>query len=213
CRPAQEVVIGGWSSEGGRFRSLLAGVHRDGGLAYIGRVGPGYDDAKVARLRPHLERLAASRSPFVGAAAPPPSRDVHWLQPELVAEIEFAGWTGAGMVREAAFQGLREDKPAAEVVAEIAAAPAVPQRIRAAGSNVVLGVAISHADKALWPGDGDGKAVTKLDLARYYAAVGPWLIEHLRGRPCSCVRAPDGIQAEQFFQRHAMAGMPKVVRQ
>lgn len=215
CRAGHEVVVGAWATTGGRFRSLLAGVYREGRLAYVGRVGTGYGSGKVAALLPRLKAVAAAASPFSGAGAPRKTGDIHWVRPELVAEIEFAGWTGEGLVRQAAFKGLRDDKPAAEVAAEAPASPATvqvpslrPARIVSPkGRSDVMGVTISHPDKALWPAaGGDGRPVTKVDLARYFEAVGPWLMDHVRGRPCSVIRAPDGYAGEQFFQRHAMAG-------
>ncbi len=144
-----------------------------------------------------------------------------------------------GMIRQASFKGLRRDKPASEVIAEmpspvesgrdeadgkLAAEVMLPRARRAArsraaaktsarssaaqkGTVVVMGVPISKPDKALWPDALDAEPVTKLDLATYYEAVGDWLLPHLRGRPCSLVRAPEGIGGEQFFQRHAMAGL------
>jgi bifunctional non-homologous end joining protein LigD len=178
----------------------------------------------------------------------------------LVAEIEFAGWTEGGNVRQAAFKGLRDDKPASEVHAEMPVAAAAidsspklgnaPGRsvrggrggdgvgarqagknsvsivttgknasdsgvssstgVRHSSPNVVMGVTISKSDKALWPDAGDGRPVTKLDLARYYEAVSAWLMPHIEGRPCSIIRAPDGLQGETFFQRHAMGGMSEL---
>ncbi|MGB8398848.1 DNA ligase D, partial [Bradyrhizobium sp.] len=167
------------------------------------------------RIMPALKAVASGKSPFGGKNAPPKTRDVHWLKPELVAEIEFAGFTADGNIRQAAFKGLRLDKPAAEVEAE---KPAMTRVARLAGKTAakgkpaankaaeVMGVVISKPDKALWPDAGDGRAVTKLDLARYFEAVGGWIIGHLKGRPCSILRAPDGINGEKFFQRHAMPG-------
>jgi bifunctional non-homologous end joining protein LigD len=214
CRAGHEVVIGGWSTTNGKFRSLLVGVNRGEHFAYIGRVGTGYSEAKVKQLLPRLKEMEAAKSPFTGDGAPKKDGTVFWTKPELVAEIEFAGWTGGGNVRQAAFKGLREDKPAKEVAAE---RPADPQETQIADpakvtgktkkSPVVMGVIISKPDKALWPNAGDsGEPVTKLDLAEYFAAVGFWMMEHLKGRPCSLVRAPDGYAGEQFFQRHAMPG-------
>ena len=217
CRPGYEVVLGGWTTESGTVRSLLAGVNRRGHLEYIGRIGTGYGREAVKNLLPQLKALTTDKSPFAGANAPAKQRNVRWLVPRLVAEIEFAGWTGSGMIRQAAFKGLRQDKPAREVVAEAETpmempAPAADREIASSrgarvGATVVLGVAISKPDKALWADAGDGRAVTKLDLALYFEKVGAWMLPHLKGRPCSLVRAPDGIGGQHFFQRHAMAGM------
>ena len=217
CRAGHEVVIGGYATTSGKFRSLLVGVHRADSFVYVGRVGTGYGAAKVKDLLPKLQAVEKAKSPFTGIGAPKMEPGVVWLKPELVAEIEFAGWTSDGLVRQAAFKALREDKPAAEVEAERPAPPAsteVPQpaaptsskSFKRGGKVDVMGVLISSPDKPLWTDANDGKPVTKEDLARYYEAVGPWLIDHIRGRPCSIIRAPDGIGGEQFFQRHAMPG-------
>jgi bifunctional non-homologous end joining protein LigD len=217
CRAGHEVVIGGYSTTAGKFRSLLVGVHRGDGFVYVGRVGTGFGVTKVKTLWQRLQALKAPKSPFTGLNAPKKESGVVWLQPDLVAEIEFAGWTADGLVRQAAFKALREDKPASEVEAETPAAPAntdLPQParptpakpLRRGGRVAVMGVLISNPDKPLWPDANDGIPVTKEDLARYYEAVGPWLIDHIKGRPCSIIRAPGGVGGEQFFQRHAMPG-------
>src|ERR1700722_15940613 len=224
-RAGQEVVLGGWKTTNGKFRSLMAGVHRDGHLAFVGIVGTGFGQDTVRRIMPALKAAASNQNPFGGKDAPRKTRDVHWLKPELVAEIEFAGWTEGGNIRQAAFKGLRQDKPAGEVEAEGPAMTRIgkpvakktsgtPVKARARVENKsaeVMGVVISKPDKELWPDGGHGEGVTKLDLARYFEAVGGWMIGHLRGRPCSIVRAPDGIGGERFFQRHAMPGTSKLL--
>ena len=276
-RAGHEVVIGGWTADGKDLRALIAGVYKDGRLVPVGRVGTGFNSENVKTLVARLKKVAADKSPFQERIPLPNDRTIHWVRPELVAEIELAGWTAGGNVRQAAFKGLREDKPANEVTAEVAAAPerALPkanspvkaltparqegsaaaavgdrlgsdgsasdmnanrrtnskggQKSRAGGGTAhvakevsprparsvfnassgvtVMGVAISKPDKVFWPAVDGGKPVTKSDLARYFEAVSDWLFPHIEGRPCSIVRAPDGIDGETFFQRHAMPGI------
>jgi bifunctional non-homologous end joining protein LigD len=229
ARAGQEVVIGGWKTTDGKFRSLMAGVYRGKHLVFVGMVGTGYGADKVKQIMPALKAAASDKSPFEGKNAPRREREVHWLKPELVAEIEFAGWTADGNVRQAAFKGLRTDKDAREVRAEMPAMTNVAQPVAAQTKSAVksskpaprakvaetkasevMGVVISHPDKAMWPDAGDGEEVTKLDLAHYFEAVGEWMMPHLAGRPCSIVRAPDGIKGQQFFQRHGMQGTSKL---
>jgi bifunctional non-homologous end joining protein LigD len=222
CRAGHEVVLGGWKTTSGKFRSLMAGVYRGDHLAFVGMVGTGFGQDKVRRLMPVLKAHASDKNPFGGKNAPRKTRDVHWLKPELVAEIEFAGFTADGNIRQAAFKGLRQDKPAEEVEAETPVKTAIakpkPEKAPVASAKAaanktaeVMGVVISKPDKELWPDAGDGEPVTKLDLAEYFEAVGEWMIGHLKGRPCSIVRAPDGISGENFFQRHAMQGMSSLL--
>ncbi len=222
CRAGHEVVIGGWTTTNGRFRSLLAGVYKGEHLIYVGRVGTGYSQKVVERILPKLKKMAGRKSPFTGLRAPKSRPDINWLKPELVAEIEFAGWTGDGNIRQASFKGFREDKPAREVATEVpmpvesVALPHADAKIvtgqKAAPkpaegkSPFVMGVRLSHSEKPLWPDANGGAPVTKLDLAVYFEAVGDWLLPHIKGRPCSIIRAPDGFAGEQFFQRHAMPG-------
>ena len=223
CRQGHEVVIGGWTTTGDAFRSLIAGVYRDGQLAHVGRIGTGFGRDVVAEILPRLKALETDASPFKGKGAPRKAEGIHWVRPELVAEIQYAGFTGDGSIRQASFKGLREDKLADQVEAETPAPAATTQvrdppsaitvqTVKARGSEAVMGITISHADKPLWPDAGDGQPVTKLELARYYKAVGEWMLSHVKGRPCSMIRMPDGIGgAQNFFQRHVAKGQSALI--
>lgn len=220
CRGRDEVVIGGWTSDGARFRSLLVGVKEGRGLRPLGRVGTGYAQPLLKTLVPALQAAESERSPFVGEDAPRRAargETIHWTRPVLVAEIEHGGYTDGGSLRQAAFKGLREDKAAAEVDAP----PQPPSRAIGAqdkangqatqgrgkpGKVVVAGVTISNPDKVLWPAHDGAAAITKADLARYYAMAAERILPHVADRPLSIIRAPEGIGGEQFFQRHAMPG-------
>ncbi|MDX2275752.1 MAG: DNA ligase D [Hyphomonadaceae bacterium] len=223
ARLGHEVVIGGWSAEGERFRSLLVGVNHGGHLVYTGRVGTGFTQTTAQQVAAKLKKLEQKESPFGGADAPKRERGVHWVKPELVAEIEFAGWSDQGAVRQGAFKGLREDKRAKDVVAEEAMKAkaaklkplttterASPARVMKSSDRAdVMGVSLSHPDKPLWP----QPEITKLDLAHYFEAVGEHMLAHIKRRPCSIIRAPDGIDKELFFQRHPMKGASDLITQ
>ena len=170
CRGGQEVVVGGWSGSSRNLRSLLVGVYRGDHLVHTGRVGTGFNQRNSGGLLKKLVALSTDKSPFGGKGAPRRAKDVTWVKPELIAEIEFAGWTGDGMVRQAAFKGLREDKPAKEVRAERAVAPdqldsTAGEKLKArqpaprpkAKGSVVLGTVISNPDKILWPAEGQSR--------------------------------------------------------
>ena len=225
CRGRDEVIIGGWTSEGDRFRSLIVGVRDKDGLRHLGRVGTGYSAPLVKTLIPALKKAGSDDNPFVGKDAPRKSRagglTIHWTRPVLVAEIEHGGYTDTGSLRQAAFKGLRDDKAAAEVT-DRPQAPSRPSKEKGTpaglpgltvpgekpvkGKLVVAGVTISNPDKLLWPAAGGRPAITKAELVRYYEMAAERILPHVADRPVSIIRAPEGIAGEKFFQRHAMPG-------
>jgi bifunctional non-homologous end joining protein LigD len=216
CVARQELVIGGYTDPDGaraEFGSLLLGVHdRAGRLVYAGRVGTGFDQATLRSLGTRLRKLERRVSPFAPEGPRPPARGAHWVKPELVAEVAFTEWTRDGLLRHPAFQGLREDKPAAQIVRETSRppAPARPHPI-AGGSDgpvEVAGVRLTHPDRVLYR----DQAITKLGLARYYEAVADWMVPHVADRPLSLVRCPEGDRGACFYQKHAAPGVPKQVK-
>jgi len=196
CTRRQEFVIIGFveSDKAGRdLRSLAVGVNEGGALRYAGRVGTGFDadtrDVLMAKLKPLMRKTAPAEVPRVAA------RGVKWVAPKLVAEIAFAEFTGDNVLRHASFLGLREDKPADEVVAE---RPTDAPAGKPADDGKPFGIAITHPDRVIFPGDG----TTKGELAAYYAKVAAPMLRWLGDRPVSLVRCPSGRGKACFFQKH-----------
>jgi bifunctional non-homologous end joining protein LigD len=219
CRGGQEVVIGAWRGTDSTLRSLLVGVHKGKDFVYMGRVGTGYNAKTAAELLKKLRPIKRKTSPFDDARG---GGDINWVEPKLVAEIEFENVTQDGLFRQAAFKGLRQDKPADSIVPEIPADASQQEKRAMAASakksksisdaspdraDTVLGIRISHPEKELWPKSKLGPAVTKLDLARYMAAAADHMLPHIANRPISIVRTPDGIEGQTFYQRHELKGL------
>ncbi|MFH5926099.1 DNA ligase D [Roseomonas xinghualingensis] len=210
CRGNDEFVVGGHGTGAKGRMTLLLGAWRDGKLVYLGRVGSGISGEKAKDLEKQLRGLKRKDSPF--ANAPADRRATSWVEPRLVAEVDYTGWTADGLLRQASFKGVREDKPAEEVgMPRPGEAQPEPKAAQPAssGRSVVAGVALSHPDKLYWPDEG----ITKRGLAEYMEAVAPRLLPWVAGRPLSLLRAPDGIKGDRFFQRHAGRGTSALITQ
>jgi bifunctional non-homologous end joining protein LigD len=213
CSRRQELVIVGYTdatSRRGGFGALHLGIHQpDGTLRYAGKVGTGFSDASAARLVAQLEPLVVAKPKFAGAPRGAEARRSHWVRPELVAEVEFTEWTDDGTLRHPSFKGLRVDKAARDVVEEraepapVARTPA-PRGKAAPGDVVVAGVVISNPEKLLYPDVG----LTKRDLALFYEAIGEWILPHVRNRPLTLVRCPNGWREKCFYQKSAAGSHP-----
>ena len=219
CTLRQEFVILGYvpSTAAGRgLRSLVVGYNEKGKLHYGGRVGTGFSGTITSDLKKRLDRIATKKPPIDGPEAK--DKKVVWAKPELVAEVEFRSWTGDGILRQASFQGLREDKPAKEVVAETgvlakdagtkAEKSGKPRAAKPARRKAgTMSVTLTSPDKLLWPEAG----VSKEALLGHYEKVWPRMERFVVDRPLSLVRAPDGIDGQRFFQKHASKGMHEAI--
>jgi bifunctional non-homologous end joining protein LigD len=213
CTRRQELVIGGFTDPDGARQglgALLVGVHDDAGrLLFAGKVGTGFSQRSARELRQRLDALEQTTCPF--HPRPAGFAHAHWVEPTLVAEVNFAEWTGDGKVRHASFQGLRTDKPAREVVAERPVDPSAPARSH--GAADVAGVPISHPDRVLYPDVG----LTKLALAEFYASIGDAILPHVVGRPLTLVRCPKGLVGPGdgegcHFMKHSNVWAPPALR-
>jgi bifunctional non-homologous end joining protein LigD len=211
CLHEQELVIAGFTLPSAGHAgmrgvgALLLGyydhAHRPAKLIYAGRAGTGFTQATHKLLRDKLEALAQPITPFAKPPTGADAKGVRWVKPTLVAQVRFATWTADNLVRQAAFLGLREDKPAAEVTRETSA----PTPRGFPPSTNPPPIRLTHPDKVLDP----ASHITKQQLADYYYAVAPLMLPQIAGRPISLVRCPDGCAKPCFFQKHVNAMLPK----
>jgi bifunctional non-homologous end joining protein LigD len=222
CSSNQEFVVIGYEPSDKRtrlIRSLLLGYYDNGTLRYAGRIGTGWGQKQERDLERRLKVIPRKDTPLDKVPEEERlARGVKWVEPRLVVEVDFRGWTGGNLVRQGSLKGVREDKPAKEVVREVGQMPGkikraalrqnAPTKVTAArtgkGQPVeVAGVKLSHPDRVYW----DDVGVTKQMLAEYYTQIWDWMRPHVTDRVLALVRCPNGASGQCFFQKHASAGI------
>jgi bifunctional non-homologous end joining protein LigD len=202
----QEFVILGYipsTAAKGLVGALLLGYFDGGTLFYAGRVGTGYSSDQARSLATALEKIAAPK-PKLGNSLPAGAeKGVRWAQPKLVCEVEYRSWTADKLIRQSSFKGLREDRPAEEVVLETT--PSGPKSDR--GRELVR-ARLTHPERILWPEQG----VTKEGLAEFYSDIADWILPHVSGRVLSLLRHPSGVNEKGFFAKHPWHGLGAAVQ-
>jgi bifunctional non-homologous end joining protein LigD len=214
CSDRQEFVVAGVvpsTADAHAVGALVLGFYERGKLHYAGRTGTGFTRELARTLYRKLTALKTTETPFETVPAEERgARKPIWVEPKVVVEVDFHGWTYGGRVRQASFQGVREDKAAKDVVREKAIAATsrtsgVKRSVPVKQADVsVAGVRLTHPDRVYWNDVG----ITKHDLADFYVQVWKWMRPHLVGRPIALVRCPEGAMGQCFFQKHARAGIP-----
>jgi bifunctional non-homologous end joining protein LigD len=217
CTERQEFVVAGYVPSTVSARavgSLVLGYYEDGELKHAGKTGTGFTAESSRQIFKQADALKRPTSPFKAKLTAPERKGVVWVEPKLVAEVEFRGWTADRHLRHASFKGLRVDKPAEEVVREFPKGKAEPPDAPKTGASLksrsggeVAGVALTHADRVLWD-----EGITKIDLARFYESIADWILPHVAGRPLALVRCPSGAEKGCFFQKHSWAGLGADIR-
>lgn len=206
CILRQEFVVIGYAPSTTARKavgSIAIGDYEDGKLRYRGRVGTGFTQETAQDLYERLEPLRRKDPPLDKMPEEERRRGIRWVEPKVVVEVDFRAWTRAGLVRQASYAGLREDKPAEEVTAERPEPINSIDMVREFDESK-----LTHPERLLWPDVG----ITKLGLAEYYADIWPWIGPHIVRRPLSLLRCPEGIGESCFFQKHAWAGMDPSIR-
>jgi bifunctional non-homologous end joining protein LigD len=220
----QELVIGGWLPGEGRraerIGALLMGYYEDGGFRYAGRVGTGFTERTLDDLRRRLKPLRREDSPFTSGPKLP--REAMFVEPSLVADVEFREWTDDGVMRAPSYKGLREDKAPREVSLEAVdgdavASPDSPEalfdeveRLPEGGLGVLTDgrrLKLSNWDKVLFPATG----FTKGDLISFYAQIAQAVVPHLRDRPLTLKRYPNGVDHPYFYEKQSPSHRPEWV--
>ncbi|HUK61358.1 MAG TPA: DNA ligase D [Stellaceae bacterium] len=213
CVKREEFIVLGWTDPEGKRKglgALLLGYYdRAKNLCFAGAVGTGFTARTLAELRARLDPLAREKPPSAEIARDAP-KGAHWVAPKLVAEVQYSEWTEDGRLRHPSYQGLREDKEPDDVIPDRlrAASSSRPSSARASSApratpsarngNEIAGVRLTHPEKILYPEAG----ITKLDLAQYYVAVADAMLPHVKGRPLTLLRSPDGVGGKHFYQKH-----------
>lgn len=201
------VVIGYTRGEGNRegyFGSLILAAYIHGKLQFIGHSGSGFTSDQVQEIFKKLERLKTVRSPI--DFVPYVNREPVWVKPEMVCEVKFNGWTQDRIMRAPIFVRLREDKSPEECTIEV---PKETQRVvMQVRPPRLKEYAFSNLQKVYWPAMADHRALKKRDLVEYYDQVSPHILPHLKNRPLSLSRYPEGIYGKSFYHKHWDQAMP-----
>lgn len=208
CSARQEFVIAGYvpsSVSRKAIGALVLGVFDDQKLVHVGKVGTGFSRLVAEDLLRRLYGLRVDTSPFASKLTALEAKQVRYVRPELVAEIEFRAWTGDGHLRHASYRGLREDKPASEVRRELKAEKREGgmETPKAETKNAAPVKGLTHPDRLYWPEQG----VTKAGLADYYTEMWDHIAPFITNRPLALLRCPEGIHGQSFFQKHAWKGL------
>lgn len=212
----QEFVIAGFTKgERDYFGSLILAVSEDGEFRHVGQVGTGFDQKQMKAIHERLKPLITRSNPLIDK---PRIKDATWVRPELVCEVRFLEWTKDGMLRAPVFIGLRNDKPASDAVRErpvdpptVTLAPEkAADQLDLKGREATVEIdghrlKFTNLEKVFFPKDG----WKKRDLLEFYDRVSPWLLPHLKDRPLSMKRYPNGIAEEYFFQKNAGSHFPE----
>src|SRR6476660_7236501 len=214
CSDRQELVVAGVvpsTVDARAVGALVLSFYERDKLHYAGRTGTGFTHEIARSLFRKLKALETAKAPFETIPAEERgARKPIWVEPSMVVEVDFHGWTHGERVRQASFQGVREDKAAKDVVREKMIAVASRREsvkrsapIKTNGASVA-GVTLTHTDRIYW----DDAGITKRELADFYVQVWKWMRPHLVGRPIALLRCPEGASGQCFFQKHARAGIP-----